>query len=1487
MFRIRVGEVFQGRYKLLEKLSEGGFGLVHKARQLTTGQYVAIKFMRSPDPRHADVIKTETLIERFRREIALCAELNHPNIVQLIDSGELDDGTLFTVFEFIPGRDLARVLAEEGQLHPEEAGYLMGQVLDALSSAHELGIVHRDLKPANIMIAHTGARRNAKVLDFGIAGIMADAGDDGETQAITAPVDRVGTPAYAAPEQLRGKPATSRSDMYAWGLVFIECLTGQRVIQGETIPDTIFRQLDPTPITIPPFIARHPLGRLLKAVTTKDVEARKLSAVQALRRLERYHLSDLVWPEGTPAAVGGGFAERGQATMDTLDVTPQASMVPAHAPHLGPAPGTRPHTKPHTKPHDRPDGHLGTGPADTQADRVYAPQVEQAGDTDVTLMVSPSSEGERRQITALAYEFHFAADAAAGGDDSTYVDIDIDEQAEMLIEYKNLCQRAIVDSGGYVASTLSNRILAFYGYPRARADDARRAVLTAIDVLSTITDLQLTGGFSTGTRSEVSVGAHTGLVLIRPTSDDGVGGGMHGGPHPGEVFGDTPGIAGHICDVTPRGAMTVSATTRRVVRHHIAFGRSFRHQVGPGRRPVELFAVVGRRPDDHGHTISSGHITSRPDGMLPLVGRAEELALLERAWRLAHEGRGQTILITGEAGIGKSRLAHELARVVAGQEHNWFEARCVLDGQHSTLQPIVDLLERRLNFHDGLMPEDKANRLEGLLTRYQLDPSEAMPILAPLLHVPLARRYAPLSVSAQVQRDLTLRALVALVSEVALQAPLIFIVEDLHWADPTTLALLRLIIEAVPTLSLCIVLTTRPPSEALLGQEDITRIQLSRLSTEGTRDILMRVTDHRPLPREVEIQILERTDGVPLFIEELIRSIIDSGMIKESDGAYQLSAPLSAIDVPATLRDSLMARLDSLNPAAKATVQLAAVVGREFSLAQLTLLSPLSESQLSPVLEELVSSDLVHRRRRISGDIYTFKHALVQDTAYDSLPKRTRRQYHATIGQLFESEFPELIQRRPEIFMHHYECAGKYDDAAHFAYAAGKAAVARSANEEAIAYAERALAWLSHIGDGERRHEIERAMTAILTPALMANYGYGSDRFRALLERARLPALANGTAGAGPAGPGMTPTGAAPAQATPTGVAASGGTSGFAPGSDAALLAMWGMFAYHFAHADHVEAGLLAEHYVAEARRASDSAHETAALTLLGISRYYQARFSEAQSSLEQAIHCYDPDENRNDPVRFNFDNRVLAEAYLGLTHWVLGQRENAFRHTDNALLRADSINHPLSQILALFFHAKICQFEGDHERVAGDATRIREVSEDKDMRRWSTVGAMLEGWARGDAALCRRALEEYRASGHRLRMTYWLELMAEVEMRAGATEHAIADVEEALALSRTTSEVSHTVRILIVAAECAEVLGDADKAEAQLREAVQLADSQRAKALHLQAALPLAELLKGRGMYGEAQTLLLQSLASFDDDADTPSKAAARQFLARLKNAS
>src|SRR4029450_6467526 len=506
-------------------------------------------------------------------------------------------------------------------------------------------------------------------------------------------------------------------------------------------------------------------------------------------------------------------------------------------------------------------------------------------------------------------------------------------------------------------------------------------------------------------------------------------------------YAKNPNIAARIQGLAEPNTIVISTDTYRLIQGYFAcqdLGAQTLRGVG---EPITVYRVL----QESGAT--SRLDIAQPRGLTPLVGREQEVGLLVERWEQVKAGHGHVVLLTGDAGIGKSRLVQVLKDHVANEPHTRWECRSAEYSQNTALFPHTDLFQRLLQFHSEETPDAKVRKPEQMFRQHRLPLAESVPLFAPLLSLPIPEdRYPALHVSPQRQRQKTLETMVAILLEHAERHPVLFILEDLHWADPTTLEWLHLVIEQIPTTSVCMVLTCRPTFQPSWSHRSyLSELTVSRLSHAQVEQIVTGMTEGKTLPPEVLAQIVERTDGVPLFVEELTKAVVESGSLKDVNGHYELTGAFSTLAIPATLQDSLMARLDRL-VTAKAVAQYAAVIGRQFAYDLLSMVSQLDAATLQRELGRLVEAEIVYQRGVPPQSTYVFKHALIQDTAYESLLKSTRQQYHQRIAQVLEAHFPESGEMQPELLAHHYTEAGLTEQAIGYWQRAGERAVQHSGN---------------------------------------------------------------------------------------------------------------------------------------------------------------------------------------------------------------------------------------------------------------------------------------------------------------------------------------------------------------------------------------------------------------------------------------------------------
>jgi class 3 adenylate cyclase len=694
----------------------------------------------------------------------------------------------------------------------------------------------------------------------------------------------------------------------------------------------------------------------------------------------------------------------------------------------------------------------------------------------------PSSDAERRQLTVMFCDLV----------DSTRLSSQLDPEdwRDVVRAYQRVCTEVIQRYDGHIAQLLGDGLLVYFGYPHAHEDDAQRAVRTGLGIIEAVGALKTRLEQDKGIALAVRLGIHTGLVVVGEMGSQG--------RQEHLALGEVPNVCSRIQGLAEPDTLFISAATYQLVRGYFECQDLGAQALRGVTESMHIYRV-----------LSESDATSRldiaqPRGLTPLVGRESEVTLLQERWQQAKSGQGQVILLTGDAGIGKSRLIQTLKDHIANEPHVRWECRSAEYSQNTALFPLTDLFQRILRFETSETLDAKLEKLEHTLSQYRLPLEESVPLFAPLLSVPIPENhYPPLNLSPQRQRQKTLETIIAILLELAEHQPVLFVVEDLHWTDPTTLELLNLVIEQIPTTSILTVFTCRPTFQPSWSHRSyVTEVSVTRLAQPQVARMVERVAGGKTFPDEVLQQIVQRTDGVPLFIEEMTKTVLESGVLKETPEHYELAGSLTTLAIPSTLHDSLMARLDRLMTA-KVIAQLAAVIGRQFAYPLLQAVSQVDEAILQHELGRLVEAEIVYQRGLPPQATYMFKHALIQDAAAQSLLKSTRQQYHHRIAQVLEAQFPETTEAQPELLAQHYTEAGLTEQAVHYWYRAGQKANERSAHVEAISHLTRGLGLLKTLPETPQRLQREVDMLIALGASLLAAKGQAAPETGQTYTRAR------------------------------------------------------------------------------------------------------------------------------------------------------------------------------------------------------------------------------------------------------------------------------------------------------------------------------------------------------------------------------------------------
>ncbi|HXH39992.1 MAG TPA: AAA family ATPase, partial [Thermoanaerobaculia bacterium] len=694
---------------------------------------------------------------------------------------------------------------------------------------------------------------------------------------------------------------------------------------------------------------------------------------------------------------------------------------------------------------------------------------------------------ERTQVTVLACEL-VPTEPDGGAIDPG----DLPEVVhELSGEFQQVCTNVFSQFEGQIVQPASGRVTVLFGHPIAHEDDSRRAVRAALALIETLDKLSARIEREVGVRLALRAGVHTGMVVAETGGEDVLA---------AIAESDTIVTAERVRELAAINAVVVSEATRELVADYFETTETESVSVGSARQIWRVHRVV--RDTGFQSRVEASVATHR---LSELVGREQELQILLDRWKEARLGNGRVVMMRAEAGVGKSRLVAELKSRTAAEERHWIECRCSPYHENSALYPIVGVVQFWLGIDPNEPDESKLDKLESHLARYGGNLEESVPLVASLLSIPFERRYKLPALNPREQKELTLEVLAQIVIDQALEKPVAFVVEDLHWVDPSTVEFLNILVEQAATFPILILFSFRPEQDAPAQWSNLpytSQITLGRLDAEAVRRMTLVLGGGKSLPPEVFDEIFAKTEGVPLFVEDLTRMVIESGMIEERDGKYELAGPFQSLAIPATLQETLMARLAKL-ATAKPVAQVGATIGREFVFEMLRDVGGFDDKTLLEELNRLVSAGLLYRRGLLSRAKYIFKHALVQEALQQSLVNKQRRHYHKVIGEILEEKFPAVAEVQPELVAYHYAEGGMYAKAVAYWQRAAERALAHCANREALSHARHAIETLQRLPENEERYESELALRAIEGPSLLALKGWAAPELGECYHRAR------------------------------------------------------------------------------------------------------------------------------------------------------------------------------------------------------------------------------------------------------------------------------------------------------------------------------------------------------------------------------------------------
>jgi class 3 adenylate cyclase/predicted ATPase len=1043
-------------------------------------------------------------------------------------------------------------------------------------------------------------------------------------------------------------------------------------------------------------------------------------------------------------------------------------------------------------------------------------------------------DAERRQLTVMFCDLVGSTNLSAR--------LDLEDLREVVRLYQKTAADVIQDFDGHIAQYLGDGLLVYFGYPQAHEDDAHRAVRAALGIVEAMGTLNTRLDSEYGVQLAVRLGIHTGPVVV------GEMGG--GGRHEQLALGETPNIAARLEGLAEPDTVVISAITKRLVEGSFTLEDLGSHCLKGVPEPIAVARVLSpvvTQSDEE--EVGTGVVTT-------LVGRDEEIGLLLRRWEQSKERFGQVVLINGEPGIGKSALADVIREHVAREGYTRATYRCSPYHTNSALYPVITHLQRLWRWERDDTPAEKLEKMEETLRTTSLPLKEVVPLFATLFSLPLPEgRYPPLGLTPHQEKQQTQDALAAWLLEEAERQPILVVYEDLHWADPSTIEHIGLLVEQVPTAPMLTVLIFRPQFvPPWPNRSHMTPITLNRLERPQVEAMITQLGGGKALPAEVIQHIVAKTDGVPLYVEELTKMLLESDHLREETDHYALTGELSSVAIPVTLQDSLMARLDRL-PMVREVAQLGAVLGREFAYEMLQALATVEESTLQERLGQLVGAELLYQRGRPPRAKYMFKHALIQDAAYGSLLKRTRQQHHQQIAQMLEAEFPETVEAEPELVAHHYTEAGLNEQAVGYWHQAGKRATQRSANVEAINHLTKGLEVLMSLPDTLERARQELDLQTTIGPVLMAVKGFGSPDTERAYARAR--ELCQQV--------GETP------QLFPV---------------------LHGLWRFYMVRAELQTTRELAEQLFSLAQRVQDPALLLEAHRVLGLTIYWLGEMAPARAHLEQGTALYDPQQHRSHAFVYGQDPGVACRCLAAWPIWVLGYPDQALQSIHEALTLAQELAHPFSLVYALNMAVLVHHFRREVQAVQERAEALIGLSTEQGFPMWLAYGTIMRGWAltaQGEEAegidQMRQGLVAHRATGAELQRPYFLSLLAEAYGKVGQPEEGLTVLVEALAIVDSTGECNWAAELHRRKGEFLLIQQGQKVREAEecFQQALDTAGRQQAKSLELRAAMSLSRLWQQKGKIEKAHQLLSEIYGWFTEGFDTADLKEAKILLEEL----
>ena len=1069
------------------------------------------------------------------------------------------------------------------------------------------------------------------------------------------------------------------------------------------------------------------------------------------------------------------------------------------------------------------------------ASGAYPTATAQAPPVAQRLQDSASEHAERRQLTVLFCDLVGSTEMSS--------ELDPEDLRMVIGAYYRCVAETIAQFDGFVARFLGDGALVYFGYPHGHEDNAARAVRAALALVANVGKLT-----TLDKRLSVRIGVATGLVVVGELVNTGVA-------REQTALGETPNLAARLQALAEPNAIVIADGTRRLAGDRFTYRDLGNVAIKGFGVPAQVWQVTGTARGSESFAVLRPGMPRRETaagiGPAPLVGREQERGLLHDCWEQVTEGQGRVVLLMGDPGIGKSRLVRTLIADIESEPHAFLELHCSEYHANSPLYPVVSLLWNVLAWRRGDSDETRLEKLATFCTRFQVSPAEGLPLLVSLLSLPPSKRFPLPPMSPERQKQRTLQTLLRAVIALGAEQPVLAVVEDLHWIDPTTMEFLKLLVDQVPTVRLFVLLTARFPFRPPWPPNShVTPIVLTRLTRRQAGEVVARVAGINALPPDVVSQIVAKTDGVPLYVEELTKVALESGLVRAPGDRPALADSPPWLAIPTTLQDSLTARLDRLG-SAKVVAQLGATLGREFSYALLKSVSNMDEPLLQLELARLAETEFLYQRGMPPDATYVFKHALIQEAAYHSLLKSARHQYHRHIAEVMVRDFPGEAEAQPEYVAMHFGEGGEAAGAVQWWQRAGRRAFSRAAYAEAAAHFNKGLDLLASMPESAERDQRELALEVELGYALIPVRGWAaSDTARAFTRAGELSRQIADT--------------------------------------PVHFRALWGLGAFHFVRGDQREARQVAEQCLVVAGKTNDIDAIMEAHYLSGITSCVMGDFAAGQRDLEECIRIYGTGMREAHRVLYGQDVKASALGWLAMARWVCGRPDEALDCANESLELVRDATQPFLLARGLAGVGFVHVFRGEPQGTDSPLQAAIALCAEQGFTYFHAVvsafhGANLAhmGRTQEGISMMQANVLALRTVGSELLFTLILANLASAHLAVAQIDEGLCAVDDGLKCVEQNGERWAEAELFRIRGQLLLERGieEANRAETCFRQALDIARRQQAKSFELRAATNLAQLWRQQGKAGDARALLAEALAAWPEAMQTADLIAVRKL--------